>query len=200
MSAGLIETSLAASLRRLRTDYIDVLALHDPTVEEVCDPDILTSLRRTVDHGHVRALSVTGSLDVVLKASTYSNTFQLVQVKNDPFSRNVEGLRAVLPSQMTIVSFGIFGHEGHLKKVTSQLKRNEDLRRDLHSLGYDQASPHEAAKAFLLDYAFASNAAGVTLASMYTRSHLAENTSHAAKPVNPALLPFASRGDWLMDR
>jgi aryl-alcohol dehydrogenase-like predicted oxidoreductase len=56
-----IEASLVASLRRLHTDHVDVLALHEPTEEEAADGRNFEELERLVRRGMVRALSIGGS-------------------------------------------------------------------------------------------------------------------------------------------
>src|SRR5882757_4008823 len=48
LSAELIRTSVEESLRRLRADYVDVLALHRPAVEEIVREDIILALERVV--------------------------------------------------------------------------------------------------------------------------------------------------------
>jgi aryl-alcohol dehydrogenase-like predicted oxidoreductase len=48
-----IEASLVASLRRLRTDHVDVLALHEPTEEEAADGRSFEELETLVRRGMV---------------------------------------------------------------------------------------------------------------------------------------------------
>ena len=50
----MIEASVLRSLRSLRTDHVDVLALHEPTPEEVADKRIFDVLERLLDHGLFR--------------------------------------------------------------------------------------------------------------------------------------------------
>ena len=50
----MIEASVLQSLRSLRTDHVDVLALHEPTPEEVADKRIFDVLERLLDHGLFR--------------------------------------------------------------------------------------------------------------------------------------------------
>ncbi|MGH6794197.1 MAG: aldo/keto reductase, partial [Methylocella sp.] len=60
LRAEQIESSVVESLRRLRTDYIDVLALHEPWPQD-CESDaILRELRRMIERGYVRCVAIAG--------------------------------------------------------------------------------------------------------------------------------------------
>jgi len=54
-----LRASLEGSLRRLRTDYVDLLQLHNPPLDWIRSrPEILNTLQALVDSGQVRALGV----------------------------------------------------------------------------------------------------------------------------------------------
>ena len=53
LSAEMIRKSVEESLRRLRTDYVDVLALHRPDVEEVVREDIIRAVERVLGEGRL---------------------------------------------------------------------------------------------------------------------------------------------------
>ena len=57
-SAGHIRRSVEKSLRRLRTDYIDLYQLHSPTIDTFGDGDVLTELQRLQKEGKIRAYGV----------------------------------------------------------------------------------------------------------------------------------------------
>ncbi len=194
LEAGLIETSLAASLKRLRTDHVDVLALHDPDADEVTDSPVLAALARIKSRGQARALSVAGSAEVAALALRSSPLFDIAQISNDPFSQGVRRLRAVAPpSRAMTIGFGVFGQGGPLAELRARLDRDPLLLEAFGAAGYGEKATADVARAFLLDYALASNAEGVTLASMYARDHLDFNVARAARPVRPAVLDLARR-------
>lgn len=56
-SAEEASTSLETSLRELRTDYVDILLLHDCVLDD-CSPDLLEFLRSAVAAGKVRTFGV----------------------------------------------------------------------------------------------------------------------------------------------
>ena len=60
--------SLEDSLRRLGTDHVDVLALHDPNLNELAREDVATSLVKAVQSGKARATGIAGTLEAGLTA------------------------------------------------------------------------------------------------------------------------------------
>ena len=92
----LIESSVVESLRRMRTDHIDVLALRDPTREDCANPAIFDALRRVLDKGYVRSLAIAGDPDAI-EAARARARFSIIQFCNNPFHRTVERIRAMSP-------------------------------------------------------------------------------------------------------
>ena len=68
LSAELIRKSVEESLRRLRTDHVDVLALHRPDAEEIAREDIIRAVERVVQDGKARAISIAGNLEAGRRA------------------------------------------------------------------------------------------------------------------------------------
>ncbi|WP_240345132.1 aldo/keto reductase [Novosphingobium sp. THN1] len=67
LTAELIETSIARSLARLRTDRVEVYALHDPNPDDLARDDVLRALERVVARGQARHVAVAGELDAALR-------------------------------------------------------------------------------------------------------------------------------------
>ena len=94
LSAELISTSIEDSLRRLRTDYVDVLALHRPTREEVVREDIIRAVERIVQDGKARAISIAGNNEGGIDDLHESLPYRLIQIANNPLepkSSEVDG-------------------------------------------------------------------------------------------------------------
>ncbi len=64
--AEMIEASLTDSLRNLRTDYLDVLALHEPSPSDCTNDEVLTVLHRVVKKGYVRLVSIAGPSESIV--------------------------------------------------------------------------------------------------------------------------------------
>jgi aryl-alcohol dehydrogenase-like predicted oxidoreductase len=169
LSAELIRTSVEESLRRLRTDYVDVLALHRPAVEEVVRDDIILALERVVQDGKARAVSVAGDdLEAGMKGLDESLPYRLVQIANNPLEPNLEKLKERARPSRTFVTYGSFSS---LDRLVARINAQKEILSALHELGY-RGNLNEIAAAFLVDYAFATNSAGVTLFSMLQKEHL----------------------------
>jgi aryl-alcohol dehydrogenase-like predicted oxidoreductase len=173
LSADLIRTSVEESLRRLRTDYVDVLALHRPDVEEVVREDIILALERVVQDGKARAISIAGNLEAGIRGLDESLPYRLVQIANHPLEPNLEKLKERARPSRTFVTYGTFSC---LDPLVARLDAQKEIPIALREFGY-RGNLTEIAAAFLVDYAFASNSAGVTLFSMFQKEHLDFNLS-----------------------
>lgn len=75
-----LRSSTFACLRRLQTDYIDILQLHNPKPTSVFDPEVISTLEKLRDDGWVRFLGVsaeTTSDAEGLAEATWIDTLQI---------------------------------------------------------------------------------------------------------------------------
>lgn len=177
-----IENSIAASLRRLRTDHVDVFALHDPDPADLGRDDVLAALDGLVARGLARHISVAGSLTAARAALSHPGTFSLLQIADDPVVRPVAQLKAA--GGRGFITHSVFG-VGAARERTETLARTPPLARMLEDEGYAGGS---AVADLLLDRAFAANPDGVVLASMFSRGHLEHNAARAALQPRPQSL------------
>jgi aryl-alcohol dehydrogenase-like predicted oxidoreductase len=68
LTGSFIESSIVESLRRLQTDHVDVLGLHEPDVADVQRDDVLQALDKIVRKGYARTVSLADDLRVGLTA------------------------------------------------------------------------------------------------------------------------------------
>ena len=64
-SVAALQESLETSLRALRTDYVDLLFLHEPSVSVLQQDDLFAALERLVDEGKVRRFGIASHPAVV---------------------------------------------------------------------------------------------------------------------------------------
>jgi aryl-alcohol dehydrogenase-like predicted oxidoreductase len=64
-SVGAMHASLETSLRALRTDYVDLLFLHEPLASVLEQDELFAALERLVAAGKIRGFGIASSLDVV---------------------------------------------------------------------------------------------------------------------------------------
>ena len=157
LDPGLIEASLSRSLKRLRTDYVDVFALHDPLPEHVLREDILRVLERVVARGQARAIAVAGTAEACRAALDAPRIYDVLQMSVAHFRED----RARFGSSgKTIVLHSVFGVDGALDQVGKQ-------------------EPRAVAAERLLSEALTENPHGIVLASMASAAHLEANLAVA---------------------
>jgi aryl-alcohol dehydrogenase-like predicted oxidoreductase len=64
-SVEVLRSSLEASLRCLRTDYVDMLLLHAAPIEVLENDDLLQAMQRLVESGKVRMAGISGEQSVI---------------------------------------------------------------------------------------------------------------------------------------
>ena len=173
ITAEMISSSVDASLQRLGTDHIDVLALHGAETDEVVRDDILAELQRIVRLGRARTISIASSLESGLRGIAHSSVYGIVQVANNPFQPSLAQATEQLPtgSPITFVTHSVYGAFGALYRLCERIELNTTKLRMLRDEGYS-GKTEEAAAALLADYALATNRAGITLFSMLKKEHL----------------------------
>lgn len=172
-----IEASVTRSLRLLGTDYIDVLAVHQPTPADAANDGIFEVLRHLVVQGRVRAVSIVGEPDSIVAAARAGQPIDIAQFVDTPLTDAVALLRKQLASPLTFVTQGVFGsgiaeamanmHGWQRDRIAALAKRN----------GIDiAASPND----LLLRFAFSNNPDGVVIVSMFNPRHIERNIAAAA--------------------
>jgi aryl-alcohol dehydrogenase-like predicted oxidoreductase len=182
----MIEASVLQSLRSLRTDHVDVLALHEPTPEEAADKRIFDVLERLLDRGLIRAISVAGRPDSIIASVSRRLRVDYAQFQDAPNSGVAIRLRSELPRENgpQFVTHSVFGTESWNEISMLSSRASETLQAWLRE--YD---PHatEFAADLLLHFAFSNNPDGVVITSMFSASHVEHNCTLAAKSPTPEL-------------
>jgi aryl-alcohol dehydrogenase-like predicted oxidoreductase len=176
LTGSLIESSVQASLKRLQTDYLDVIALHEPNSVDVEREDVLRALENVRSRGYARSISIAGDLEVGMLAITSSEQVGILQLANSPFAPNLDLARQRMARgrAVSFVSHGVYGHSGALGRITEKIANEPEQLALMKAHGY-QGTPRDMAAAFLLDFSLASNPEGVVLLSMFQPEHLRWN-------------------------
>ncbi len=191
LDGDFLEASVAASLKRLHTDHLDVFALHDPDPADLERDDVLRALERIVARGQARHISMAGSLDAALPAAA-EPIFTFFQLADDPDNRQLPVLRAALARPAGLVTHSVLGVGGARYRMINRLKTRPNLVAEASASGY-RGRPEEIATALLMRRAFAVNPDGVVLSSMFSAGHLADNIRHAAEPPDAGAPLLAER-------
>ena len=167
-----IEASVTGSLRRLRTDYIDVLAIHEPTAEEAAEEAIHSALAALVRKGYVRAVAIAGAPAAGLAAVHARRSVDLLQFPDTLFNNAAATVRAAInDSPLVFVTHSVFGAGAldHLRSLPPEKIRS------LPGLAQESPEDADAAADALAMFAFCSNPDGVVLTSMFSKAHIERN-------------------------
>lgn len=180
ITPALIEQSVSQSLRRLGTDYIDVIALHDATPTECANEEVIATLSRIVESGRARAVSIASRADSVVAGAVAWEGYSIAQISGSALSGDLRQLNSDLSRPLFRVVHGIFGVDGPLAALKARIK-DPSVKRNLASLGYSGGSLEEIAASALMDYALWANRDGVVLCSMFSADHLSANCARASR-------------------
>lgn len=185
-----IESSVTESLRRLQTDYIDVLALHEPTPNVCVSEAILRELDRMIQKGYVRAVGIAGPPEAVAAGVCASPLYRVAQLAESPFAPAVPALKAAAGEQVPefFVTHGVFAAHDLLSRLL--VGDGGRLGALASQLGY---GPPFMAGEMLLDHALAVNPQGVVLASMFSQAHIHMNCARAARAPRKDIGPFMEK-------
>ncbi|MBV9553838.1 MAG: aldo/keto reductase [Alphaproteobacteria bacterium] len=148
--------SLDRSLAALRTDYLDILFLHDCAATDLSEP-LIAFLDRQRDAGKIKAYGVATNIDAALALYEMHADRLVYQFANGLFARNA-GRLAEAP--VAIV--------GHSPFAGGERLRGLVPRNQVHRL--------------MLSHALADRNVGVVLCSMLDPAHLAANLAVAEQP------------------
>jgi hypothetical protein len=185
-----IESSVVESLRRLKTDYIDVLALHGPSPEECTSEAVLQELARMVAKGYARCIAIAGDPESIIAGARASNLYKAAQLPDSPFAPVLAGVKAALGDDTSLffITHSVFSAHDLLSRLL--IGDGGRLGALASQLGY---GPPFMASEMLLDHAFAANPDGVVLTSMCTQAHVEMNFTRAKRRPRKDIGPFMQK-------
>lgn len=122
--AVLVRPSVEASLRALRTDYLDVLLLHGPPEDAVGDVALLTELEGLVTAGLVRAVGLSGSPRLVAVADEVSSPLRVLQSNISPL--DLANLDVAAGTSRLFMANHVFGGATGIERIDAVLAANRD--------------------------------------------------------------------------
>jgi aryl-alcohol dehydrogenase-like predicted oxidoreductase len=173
---------LNESLQRMKTDYIDIMQLHNPPVEETEKNGLVEALKEMQAQGKVRFIAISTTLPhlpVYLEWGVF-DTFQipysaLERDHEDWISRSAEaGIGTIIRGGVARGEVGVgLGNEDRWKKF-------EDAKLD------ELREPGESRTAFLLRFTLSHPHVDTTIVGTLYPEHLQENLAAARKGPLPA--------------
>ena len=172
LTSAVVKQSLESSLKALRTDYVDVLALHDPEAAKIPD-EVTRALEDCVASGKARTIGLTGSPDSIkgLKKA-HNSLFRHLQMPADPISRAAEWLIV----QERPGSFALHSLGAASERTCAAVGRSDLAATTVAAEGFkgntDRALQSALSQASLT---FVERNGGILLRSMFHPQHLEDN-------------------------
>jgi hypothetical protein len=172
--------SLHRSLRALRTDYVDLLLLHDPLPGSVRCDEVSAFLEDARTAGLIRSWGITGAVET---AGEVAGAFPLVPVLQLPDDIFTQSLRHA-PARSAFITFGAISRA--LDRIVRHVHADEPTRvRWQNMIGADCGDP-EVTSSFLLRSALQANSSGVVLFGTTQLSHIGTAATTLEKHLSAA--------------
>ncbi|WP_174300657.1 aldo/keto reductase [Caulobacter sp. S45] len=179
-----LTASVEASLQELRTDYLDILLLHDLDPADLTD-DLLDTVQTLQREGKARHVGIATdppqTRSLVQRKETPT---ELVQFASSVWNDNLSSIRALTDAPLAIHS----AMGTRFRALAQRLKTMPD-RASVWSqrLGMNVAEPAVLAELFL-GHALASNPGGLVLFSSVNAQHVKRNIATAGKTISSETL------------
>ena len=158
--------SLQRSLRALKTDYVDVLLLHDPFPGSVRSDEVSSFLEDARVAGLIRSWGIAGAPETTAEVA---RSFARIPVLQFPADIFVQSLRCA-PVGSAFITFGVIGRA--LARIVQHVRSDESTRARWESLIGADCSDPDITSSFLLRSALQANNSGVVLFGTTKLSHM----------------------------
>ena len=175
--------NIQSSLERMKTDHVDLWQLHNPTVEQVQENDLLDVMEQVKSEGKVRSIGISTTLP-------YINTFLQWDIF-DTFQIPYSGLQREHEELITAAAkagYGTIIRGGLAQGELGISYRAEPERWDIWERAkLDELRGHDESRtAFLLRFTLSHHDIHTIIAGTLNPEHLAENVRAVASGVLPA--------------
>ncbi len=181
---------LHESLDRMRTDYVDLMQLHNPTVEQVDQGDLIDVLREMKQQGKVRWIGCSSTLPHL---ATYieRGVFDVFQIPYSALERQHE----TVITRAAQAGAGIIDRGGVARGEPGPGRGAQDRWEKFSAANLDELrSPGESRTAFMLRFLLSHPDIHTTIVGTLNPEHLRENIAIAARgPLDPAVYAEAKR-------
>lgn len=173
---------LQESLQRMQTDYVDILQLHNPSVEQVEQGDLVSVLQEMRQQGKVRWIGCSSTLPHI---TTYIQwgVFDVFQIPYSALERQHEKVI----TQAAQAGAGIIDRGGVARGEPGEGLGSMDRWQKYEAANLDELrAPGESRTAFLLRFLLAHPDINTSIVGTLNPDHLRENIAIAEKGPLPA--------------
>jgi D-threo-aldose 1-dehydrogenase len=158
--------SLQRSLRALKTDYVDLLLLHDPLPGSVRSDEVSSFLEDARAAGLIRSWGLAGAPETTGEVAQSFPRIPILQFPDDIFAQSLR--RA--PAGSAFITFGVISRA--LARIVRHVRADESTRSRWGKIvGADCGDP-DITSSFLLRSALQANSSGVVLFGATQVSHI----------------------------
>lgn len=181
---------LHESLQRLKTDYIDIMQLHNPTVEQCQQGDLVNVLKEMQQQGKVRWIGCSSTLPHIRTYIEW-NVFDVFQIPYSALERAHENVITEAAQK----GAGIIDRGGVARGEPGAGLGNPDRWKTFEAAKLDELRGEgESRTAFLLRFLLAHPHIHTTIVGTLNPDHLRENVAVAEKgPLPPEIYEEAKR-------
>lgn len=123
-SVETLRTSFETSLRELKTDYVDLLLMHNPPVEAARQQDLLEAMARLVDQGKVRMAGVSADGEAIGEIlAEHAPVLRAAQFPLNLFSMGLAKQTARAAEGMFLIANHPFGGAEGIGRGRSEIER-----------------------------------------------------------------------------
>ncbi len=177
-----VRESLETSLRKLGTDYVDVLLLHECHPEDIGDPKLLSFLDECVREGKIRHYGLATSVGACNEIIQDHSAFQVAQFASNLRRPGMQDF-AFGENVATVTHSPLSRGVSLVRRLSDYATRDPEAGQAWSTrTGLDLRRPGNVAR-ILLSYAFRQNPQGVVLCGMFDANHLAANAGTAMHPI-----------------
>lgn len=181
---------LHESLERMKTDYVDVMQLHNPSVEQTEQGDLVTVLQEMKQQGKVRWIGCSSTLPHIT-SYIKSGVFDVFQIPYSALERQHENVI----TQAARAGAGIIDRGGVARGEPGEGLGNKDRWQKFEAANLDELRAEgESRTAFLLRFLLTHPDIHTTIVGTLIPGHLQENIQIAERgPLAPDTYAEAKR-------
>jgi D-threo-aldose 1-dehydrogenase len=180
--------SFDKSLQELRTDYIDVLLLHECSAEDVDDPQVLEFLLGLKQQGKVRAFGIATGIEQTLRIMPFhASLTSIVQIPSSILDTNIRRL-PLRRNGLTVVHSCL---ARNVRSLVFQLSADNALATKWHVMTQVDPRDETGIAQLLLAHALEANPLGIVL---FSTSKLANLKSNVKAAIDPVIKPAQIEG------
>jgi aryl-alcohol dehydrogenase-like predicted oxidoreductase len=178
---GYIRVRIEASLKRLKTDYLDIFLLHSPPPEALSDPLLFESLRAMQQAGKLRHFGVSATDPAVARRALEIPDLNVMQIPISPARRDFQTVLSRLQAENIGLILNLIFLSGQL---LPDRNAGEDpaILRLKHNLETLAASRGASLNRLLIEYALGQPGVTSILTGTNNPEHLKQNVADALAP------------------